>query len=381
MKKKLFIILGMTVGLAGLAAGIHSCAIDEESGRDKSGVDATVMKARTFFEHEVGAPSLPDTHYKAGGNSPATRSNETDSLLVNAIEPDWDRARVWEEGQITGTEIAARLTRPVNYTTIVEKRDDTVSLTAQSPYVWILFNENKETGETICFLATILPDESYEGDPALLGANPEGSDYWGLAIYSDPDGTPLWGYRFEEGNIVNTLIFDEEDEGEDDSSVRIRMGIASETATRSWVVITFPDGGLYMYQIDDIRVVHYKDDISTIKDRNISPSYEGGSNGISTDRGGGGKPTTPDDNDDDEDEEEKGDDKAKELFESDDLTEEQWKELERMLEEIMIDCMGGKLYNALTAIGQFPIEFDFSRKNSVFRTDGSFALKDYNSGD
>jgi hypothetical protein len=67
---------------------------------------------------------------------------------------------------------------------------------------------------------------------SLLGSNPEGSDYQGVAIYSTTDGIPLWGWRFEAGEIMNTLLFDAEHEYEVDPDVRIGMGIAPTGTTR-----------------------------------------------------------------------------------------------------------------------------------------------------
>ncbi len=249
----------------------------------------------------MGAPSLPDTYHKAGVDSPTTRSAEIGSLLAGVVEPDWERVRTWQNDEIFGTEVAARLKHPVDYATLIQKRGDTVSLTLQPPHVWILLNEHRETGEMGCLLATLLPDESYEGDASVLGSNPEGSDFYGLAIYSRPDGTPLWGQRFEDGEIVNSLEFDSKYEDEADPDITIRMGITAGAETRTWVIIQFPGGNIYMYYIEDIIVTPPKDEEET-----LLPKDWGGGGGENNNNGpdpggtGDGNPSSDNDNDNNE---------------------------------------------------------------------------------
>jgi murein DD-endopeptidase MepM/ murein hydrolase activator NlpD len=206
------------------------------------------------------------------------------------VEPDWERVRTWETDSIVGTEVAARVTHSVNYATLVEKLADTVSLTVQQPHVWILFNEHRQTGETICFLASLLPDESYDGDPSLLGSNPEGSDYTGIAIYSETDGTPLYGRRFEAGEITNTLLFDETSDEEIDPDVRIGMGIDSETGTRAE----------HEYLIETVACVAKSDPPKEpiIPDRGREDVIDQGSG---NNDGTGGVPAPSNNDDDDED--------------------------------------------------------------------------------
>lgn len=314
-----------------------------------------------FYDSEVGSPSLPDTYLRTNGGT-GTRAKKTLTFsLSDAIEPIWEAAWTWKVKSTRGTVAPARLTRPVDYLTVIEKRNDTVSLTCQPPHVWILVNEDKKNKETICFLATLLPDESYAGDPSRLGPNPEGSDYWGLAIYSDPDGTPLWGQRFENGEITNSLQFDTSYEDQAVSDVRIRMGIASGAVTRA-----LPDES-NPYDIETVECVAKKDPNDTYlvpHGGGSMPNYDDPYY-VNPTGGGGATPTPPQVP------------KAKRLFRNSNMSDANWKKLEEMIEKIMNDCMGGALYNGLNAAlgsGTIPIQFGNDPNGSNYNSNNGIML-------
>lgn len=232
MKKKLLFL-----GAAGiLAAGIYSCSQEREidiAHTPEDTVNRSIGNAKDFLEFKTGTPALPNAYYRAGEAAAMTRAAEVQPLLLDAVEPRWEYVWVGESDEVVVTEVPVRLTRPIHYTVQVEKQGNTVSLATQPPYTRILIYEPKDGSSTFGFLATFLPDESYAGNLARLSSDPTGSDYTGIMLYSATDGTPLWGWRYENGEVSNTLLFGESDPAQVDPHVRILMGVGSgETTTR-----------------------------------------------------------------------------------------------------------------------------------------------------
>lgn len=224
----------LTIGIVSLlvlAIGSYSCSRDRNLSHEDSSAEIA-LRAQKFFESEIGFLSLP---YKANENSPTTRA-EMQSILGGTIEPDWQNARVWTVEQDVITEVPALLTRSICYQTMIEERDDTVSLTLRPPHTRIRIVERADS--MFSFVITFLPDESYDGEVTLLESNPEGSDYSGITVYSRPDGTPEWGWRYKNGEIVNKIWFDAEYENLADPNVNISIGFGSlEPITRTQVII------------------------------------------------------------------------------------------------------------------------------------------------
>lgn len=331
MKKKLFII--GAVALTGLAAGIYSCERDDDVSREIS-VNQIITRAQRFFENEVGSPSLPDTYYKAGEDT-ETRAAGISSTLAGAIEPDWSNARVFNSGQTIVTEVPAIFIRPVIYSVTIKERGKSDNHSKQVPHTRIRIVETRGEADSVyCFVVTMLPDKSYKNDPWQLAADPEGSKFTGITLYSLPDGTPAWGWRYKNGKGTHTLRFDEAYRDQTDTETTFFIGINPGAMTRG---------------VNDINIIDPVDVIGTPGKKGqdhekIFPDIDGGNSG--DDRsgngsggaggggggGGGGGPSAP---------------KAKKLFRNNNLTETDWKALEDMINKIMADCMGGKLYNSL----------------------------------
>ena len=220
-----------------MAAGIYSCSQEREINPvhiPEDTVNRSIENAKDFLEFRTGMPALPNTYYRADEETVMTRAAEVQPLLLDAVEPDWEYVWVGENDEVIVAEVPVRLTRPINYTVQIEERGDTVSLTTQPPYTRILIYELKDGSSMFSFLVTFLPDESYAGNLARLDSDPEGSDYSGITLYSRPDGTPEWGWRYMDGEVTHTLMFSEVDPGQIDPNVRISMGVGTEeTATRA----------------------------------------------------------------------------------------------------------------------------------------------------
>jgi hypothetical protein len=70
MKKKLLITA--LAAIAGLTIGIYSCAREDGFTHDETNANQIAERAQSFFETSVGAPSLPDTYFKANGGTSTT---------------------------------------------------------------------------------------------------------------------------------------------------------------------------------------------------------------------------------------------------------------------------------------------------------------------
>ncbi len=332
------LLIGGCVCLLGLAVATNSCAPHEESTPQENTVNDAVMRAREFLELETGGVLLPDTYLRTNNGEPTTRADKKfqGALSIAAVdlEPDWERAVHWKYKGDRVTEVPAVPSAPVSYFTLIKERGDTVSLAVQEPYTRIRVIESPNGKEIFGFVITLLPNENYTGELDDLDSNPVGSDYTGLSLYSALDGTPLWGWRYTNGEIVNTLLFSTDYENLYDPNVQIFMGFGSRSVTRA------QDNAI---AIDPVTVTGKRpDDGEDAGTGDIpggggpppppnNPNHHGGGGGSSGNSGNSGTPTpdTP---------------LTDKLFEVDEVDAEK---IEDMLEDLLIDCMGGKLFNGL----------------------------------
>jgi hypothetical protein len=301
-------------------------------------------------------------------------------MTAAGIEPDWTRATHWIYKGDRVTEVPAVPTSPVRYFTLIEERGDTVSLSVQEPHTRIRVIESPNNKETFGFVITLLPDENYEGDLWMLDSDPSGSDYTGITLYSQLDGTPMWGWRYVEGESVNTILFDTEYADQADPDVSIRMGIRVDVATRAvenqgqpeLKDPNDPESNEYIY-IDQTVVNAYKNRSHLYIYLSIPGGFRGGGSGPKTPSTSGAGGSSGSSNSSPSDTS-----KADEVF--DDVEDEYVDDINDLLEEIMLDCMGGKLFNALEARGDdIILNVDIGNGNSKYGSSG-IKLTQLNSG-
>ena len=381
MKKKVLIMTMQVAGLFGLAAASKSCAREAELPPPRQNfVNQAVMRAQRLFESEIG----------------------------NSTLPDWSMAQTWEYEQDIVTEVPALLTLPIRYTALIE--GDSVSYTTRVSHSRLRIIENSETGAISSFVITLLPDESYDGDLSLLSSYPEGSDYWGISVYSLPNGMPLMGYRYENGELKGSIPFAAAYEDQVGPNVWVTSGYNSGPTTRrqnvqmeladTSTIISFIDGKWYEFEIsNDLLiggggggdfhggVIPYV----TVRDYNGTPpsrpadlyhygnpiwhtyeSNQGGGNGGGNGGGSGGGVIILNPGDIAPD--------ALDLFSNDNLSNEELSELERMISEIMLNRMGGALYSALNAGSNIFLSFDLGANKSGYNPVSGIKLSGYNSG-
>jgi len=352
---------------------------------------------REFFESRIGSASLPDTRVREVGDGAKTRSADGTAIaLADAVTPDWTRAAVWEDDRNVVTEVPATLTKSVDYTVLVEKLGRQVSLTTQKPNVRVLIFEplddgggaddgaddsdgdsdggdgdDNAGGKVYCVLATFLPDEDWGGDASELAIGGSVEGFSGLLVYSLPDGTPIWGWRYEDGKANHTVLFDPQYADLQDPDTRISMGSSAEVQTRSF-------GPIF---IEEVFVVVMKEE-STYDRLYGSRSWGGGGGGFSSSihrtlvgsfGSSIGKPApkpkkpsaaAPD---------------ASKIFENDKLKEDEWKKLEEIIDKILLDCMGGHLYNALDRADK-SYSFTLNPAEDSFFDGNGISLKSFDSG-
>ncbi|MDR2893929.1 MAG: hypothetical protein LBU97_00515 [Alistipes sp.] len=316
---------------------------------------------KELFGPEAGSFSLPDLRLRrhadgadvrgdgddAGGLASRTRSNAAAMPgLEDALEPDWTKAEVWQNNRGVITEVPAALKKPVDYTVLVEKFGQRVSLTTQQPEVRILMVEPRDDREPYCLVATFLPDEGRGDQTAELKMGGKASGYSGVLIYSYSDGTPAFGWRYDKGEANRAIYFDDVAADHRDPDVRIAMGVSTGALTRSkdpnsptriedvYCTACIIKHGLSQWVLEDLANLYGPD---------LMPYC----NHLATDDGGGGGPpptiidpvtvTAPN---------------ASKIFKSTTLIISEWASLEGMVNKILADCMGGSLYNALYNSGK-----------------------------
>ncbi len=327
MKKKV-LIMGIA-GLMGAALGFHSCVQNEDLARfGETTSNQTVLRAQTFFETGAGAISLPDIYHEANGGESGTRSADIRAMLSGTIEPDWSDARVFKSGEFIITEVPAELSRPVMYSVTIKERGKGASKHKQVPHTRIRVVERLDIDSMFCFVVTMLPDKSYKDDPWQLAADPEGSKFTGITLYSLPDGTPAWGWHYKKGEVTHTLHFDATAQ-EPDPDITFSMGIEPGTgaSTRSGdryggTIEEVECTGTRGNQMGAIPPIPFETVIAD--DRGYDWVNDGGG-------GGDASAVAP---------------LASKLFRGG-LSESDWKKLEKVIKEIMANCMGGSLYNEL----------------------------------
>lgn len=322
-------------------------------------VNQSVMRAREFLASEAGALALPDTYYKGDAE---TRSAEVQSLLSDAVRPDWTGAAVWQTDGGVIAEIPATLTKSVDYTTLVEQSGRQVSFVTQEPNVRVLVVEPRDGRETYCVIATFLPDEGWGGDADELTIGDKADDYSGLLVYSLPDGTPAWGWRYDSGEATHIVLFGDGAAELQDPDISVSMGVSGGALTRR----TY-----YIEPVSCVAHVHkvmYLHERLAESDGGYSSEYSdkytvwvdpgSGSGGVDRRKGSSASSAAP---------------LAKRLFKGPSSLD--WGAIEKMIKDIMADCMGGNLYNALVNGGR-QINFQFT-PSGPGATAGSFSLSEW----
>lgn len=317
------------------------------------------MRAREFLASEAGALALPDTYYKGDAE---TRSAEVQSLLSDAVRPDWTGAAVWQTDGGVIAEIPATLTKSVDYTTLVEQSGRQVSFVTQEPNVRVLVVEPRDGRETYCVIATFLPDEGWGGDADELTIGDKADDYSGLLVYSLPDGTPAWGWRYDSGEATHIVLFGDGAAELQDPDISVSMGVSGGALTRR----TY-----YIEPVSCVAHVHkvmYLHERLAESDGGYSSEYSdkytvwvdpgSGSGGVDRRKGSSASSAAP---------------LAKRLFKGPSSLD--WGAIEKMIKDIMADCMGGNLYNALVNGGR-QINFQFT-PSGPGATAGSFSLSEW----
>ncbi len=294
----------------------------------------TVKKAKSWYE----------THVNRGDNVGLRLAGSGDSTL-RALKPllDWDLATlhndsIWsvvelpweyENGKITIGNIEA----------INEAADSGVEM---QQLLRLVILQNNQTGEMYGFKMAIAPDSEY-----IQGADLSGNNNY-LSRDSNLRGLVLF-YSLQD-EFVNGWLYSDADTGEG----ALRAGNASPIEIEicaSWV-ITVLDIEVHG---QNCKTVYY---LPTL-DIGSDGSGGGGYNGMFGDTDGGGG-SSSNNNTNPEQDTDTGEANPKEIFRNSKMTEENWKEIEKMLDKIIKNCLGKGLYNGLknSLNGKtLPIEF------------------------
>ena len=252
MKKRLVLMLGLTAMLLVM----NGCRMEDGlSEIPPPEEEAILLRARNFLEFEAVPPVLPDVYYREGQPN-ESKDGATRSMFSDCLSADWSKAKTYSDEEVSIIEVPLRLVRPVYYSVLVEEAGEEVSRNRELPYTLLVVNEYKHDGSARGALVTLLPDASYEKPLTGLQADPSGSDFTGIAIYSTLDGMPLFGIRYENGAATKILGFGSDKGLPVDPTLKISLGAeAEDTPTR---------GVNDLNELDPVVVIAYPPDPVTI---------------------------------------------------------------------------------------------------------------------
>jgi len=231
-----------------------------------------------------------------------------------------------------------------------EKYDETNDPKYNQCYTRIVFRTDRKTNETVGFLMTVVPnlewlEKSHFKPFVAVTYLFRSKDFGGMILFHEMDGRYSNGWRYEDGKIVATIGSMDVDP----NSVTLRSLVCNTIATPYYrttcvsMVVTSEDGYGNVNTICKSEFVGYTYITSCYYDgyypdnNNGSNPPPGGYTGGTT--GSGGNTPTP----------ASVAPKATKIFRNTNLSLENWKILENMLNKIMNDCLGQSLYNGLTS--------------------------------
>jgi len=244
----------------------------------------------------------------------------------------------------------------------MEKYNETNDLKYKQSYTRMVFRTNRETGETVGFLMTVVPNldwlEKSKFKPFLdVTYLFRSKQFGGLILFHNMDGSFSNGWKYEKGKIISEISSLDADPNQ----IPLRSTVCNSVP----IYIVYNDcyDVYYDYGAEDTGYVYdhsfcvttnqivgyYQDcyDIPGSTDNgnnngnNNPPDYPPpGGGGYSGGGGGsGGSTPTP----------ASVAPKATKIFRNSNLILENWKALENMLNKITSDCLGSGLYNGLVS--------------------------------
>lgn len=330
-----------------LSACVNTLELAVPKGGERAGVthEGAVANAREFF----------NTHF---GNS--TRSEEQQPTpeapyVVGNLVPDWESGVTVANEEKCYTDFAMQ--KDYRYFLLLGE-EESEQMQAVELYSRFVSVEDIVNGITSQYVATYIPDEeylnSYGAAAQDYGINcAEWYEFSGVVLYTLPHGHHVAAYRYKEGELVaESFLYDSEQTTEQNiadfmavtEGIRVSVGELSE-GTRSdalyggtieEIVIVY-DTGFPIFIIDNTDIWETGNHLTEPFD-NFHIVYGGG---------GGGTTTTEEEDKEDEDFEKE---LVEDLFDTSNLTDEQVKEVGKMLMEIIRDCMGDELYRQLKAM-------------------------------
>ena len=356
--KKLLFILPLL--LAGLIFSCQHELTDIWKGKDKEW-NATIERAKVIFSEY--SPDFPCIQTR--GLSDIRKS------IV--FEPVWDEAFIarHDDGSLT-VEAHIRLSKPL--AVVPNESFEAYKSTKDVRYLQYLSRAVvliKENSIPQAFLMTIVGSKDYmeAHDFQLWDVCykniPE--DFSGMLLYHTLSGEFVNGWHVEEGHRYSTC----NPVSEEDAELFSRSGTNCyiEQVTTYYVDCQDYAGYNYTFYEDDMyiypwsysscgspyAVIEYYQvcDDDTEDDSGSSGGGITGGGGSST-SGGGSAPL------------------AKAMFRKSNMTDDEWKIVENMLDSIMIDCMGKNLYNALLEkLGGKTLSIEFTDQNNSSYTYGT----------
>ncbi|GHT11558.1 hypothetical protein FACS189426_13620 [Bacteroidia bacterium] len=330
-------------------AGIVYACINEHDLLDQDDGQLTVSEAQQWYESNLKGAAI---ELRAGGK---------DSKIK--VKPNWTRSYTKKDKDYETVEVGLASNRGFGFfdTESKEKFDETQDSRYLKSITRLITRKNRKTNETDGFLMTIIPDlaylESTKFEPFKQNYYLErDKKFTGHILFHNLDGDFVNGWGYKDGKLYTVS-------NPNDDSPKLELRTAPYCD--SWCVLS------YITTINNSYVAERE--VVIMPNTYVYEYYcysrcDGGDGGNGGDGGeglyigGGGSGGNGGGN-----ENGYSAPKAKALFKNGNLSDAQWKKVEDWLNKILKDCVGNKLYAALSANGKsYSITFDSGSSGAIF---------------
>ena len=343
--RKVFLLLLLT-GI------VYACMDESELFSHKESLPPKVSEAKAWYESRVKEGYIP---WK-----PANGGEE------NMLMPDWGKAFSNENSTWMVTEV--HLDGDEKFRTVTSECDERYRETGDKRYMAsdmrLVVRTNKETGQKDGFIMVVFPDLSYlekhfEHPLKDISYLNRDAAFSGFIYYHDMNGEFVNGWIYtEEGNIH--AVYPNEKEQTD---TMFRAYICTQYCQTTYYYNEWYVNGEYSWT----QYLGYTTECwySNCYETGDGGYGDGGSGGGGSNYGTNPSSETP----------ATVAPKATKIFRNSNMTIENWRKLEKILEKITADCLGLGLYNGLDAVlGTGTLTIQFGNENSFSYGDGTAGI-------
>ena len=345
-----------------LAVIFYACYLDvlEVEVSERAGFN--IAEARSWFEANV--PSKPDGVFlRSGGGLGGSYLPWQMGDKIDKWMPDWENAVVGTDAYFQIIEVplqgSGRFTQTGSEN--AERAEETGDERYLATITRLLVRICRETGAKDGFVMIASPDLEYlnrrsdnpMGNFTYLS---HGDDFSGLVFFYDLAGEFVTGYKTVDGKFFRFVLQTQADDDEIQLRDTMYCHIICTTISFWWDWFT---------KVGDDVYLTGSTYLGSVTHCHIASCYGGGGGGIGGGTGTGNGSTEP------EEPTEPEQTQAEDIFaRPDDMDDDCWGTLERLLDEMQDNCLGRALVGALTReLGTDRMNFQCTNEGNSFRFD------------